>query len=148
MKKLSLLLVSLLVVILSFGVVGCSNTGYGALKTAFEKEKFKESKEVSSYFAQIEQEVGESSVKLHCFSKGVSYVLIIEFKATDDIVNFIKDTPEILDFIEDVKDNEDVKAYYNALQSAGYVKGSCLVIGYNVAEIFGGKPVQQIVREA
>ena len=159
MKKMTKLLAALLVVVSMLSLVACSSK-YGALKNAFVKEGYSESEEVESWNEKIKNEIkgedGEMVSKVHVFYKKTTsdttigdllsknVVLILEFKATEDMLEFYKESNTAQGAVKDIKESEDAKAFYQALVDAGYANGNCLVlaIGLDTAS------VREIVKKA
>lgn len=149
MKKFATLVSLVLVAILALGMTGCSS--YGSLKKAFEKEGYEESAELEGYNDKIEAEAGKDdlAVTLHGLKKidGLksTVVLIVEFKATEDMKKFYEDSETVKGFVKDVSSNEDVKEWHKAMEDAGYAKGNCLVFTINPLSL---NEVTNIVKNA
>ena len=58
-------------------------------------------------------------------------VLIVEFKATEDMNKFYENSETVKGLVKDVAKNEDVKEWQKAMENAGYAKGNCLVFSIN-----------------
>ena len=135
MKKLSVIVSVLLAVVLAFGLVGCSS--YGTLKKAFEKAGYEEVTELESVAETIKEEAKKNDivVTLHGIKKvkGLTsdLVLIVEFKATEDMKKFYENSETVKGIVKDVAKNEDVKEWQKAMENAGYAKGNCLVFSIN-----------------
>lgn len=143
MKKMTKLMAILLIVVSALSLVACSSK-YGALKSAFEKAGYTESEDVEYWNNKIATETkgedGELVTNVHVFYKKVSgsttisdlfksnVILVLEFKATDDMLEFYKESNTMQGAVKDLQENEDAKAFYNSLVEAGYAKGNCLVI--------------------
>lgn len=140
MKRIvSLLLSVVLLVGCVFTLVSCGNA-YPKLKKAFEKEGYKVNETLDSITNDLKTELERENfvVEIHLLSKNlISNVVIIEFKTTEDLVNAYKDSKTMQGFVKDVKDNEDVKEMYKALEDAGYVKENCICVplSLNVNEV-------------
>lgn len=138
MKRFSKLIAMLLVIVSALSLAACSSK-YGALKKAFEKEGYTESEQVETWTKNIKDELkgedGEMVTNIHVFTKkaGLSsdVVLILEFKATDDMLEFYKESNTFQGAVKDLKENEDAKAFYDTLVKAGYANGNCLVFSVN-----------------
>jgi len=149
MKKFAMIVSILLVAVLSVAMVGCSS--YGSLKKAFEKEGYEEVTELEEYAESVKKEAEKDDleVTLHAMKKvdGLksTLVLIVEFKATEDMKKFYEDSETVKGFVKDVTDNEDVKAWQEAMENAGYAKGNCLVFTVNPLSI---NDVTNIVKNA
>ena len=149
MKKFAMIVSILLVAVLSVAMVGCSM--YGSLKKAFEKEGYEEVTELEDVAKKEKEEAKKDNleVNLHAMKKvdGLksTLVLIVEFKATEDMKKFYEDSETVKGFVKDVSDNEDVKAWQEAMENAGYAKGNCLVFTVNPLSI---NDVTNIVKNA
>lgn len=139
----------LLVAVLSVAMVGCSM--YGSLKKAFEKEGYEEVTELEDVAENVKKEAKKDDleVNLHAMKKNdglkSTLVLIVEFKATEDMKKFYEDSETVKGFVKDVSNNEDVKAWQEAMENAGYAKGNCLVFTVNPLSI---NEVTNIVKNA
>ena len=153
MKKLTKLTALLLIVVSLLTVAACSSS-YGKLKKAFEAEGYAEVQEMESITAsmkeKLEQEADDKiAIEFHVMQKAttglinLSYVFVIEFNATDDLVEYIKGSETAQGFVKDVANDENVKAFYNSLVEAGYANGNCLVFSLTDSE-----EVKDIVRNA
>lgn len=149
MKKFAMIVSILLVAVLSVAMVGCSM--YGSLKKAFEKEGYEEVTELEDVAENVKKEAKKDDleVNLHAMKKNdglkSTLVLIVEFKATEDMKKFYEDSETVKGFVKDVSNNEDVKAWQEAMENAGYAKGNCLVFTVNPLSI---NEVTNIVKNA
>lgn len=138
MKRFSKLIAMLLVIISALSLAACSSK-YGALKKAFEKEGYTESEKVETWSETIKSELkgedGEMVTNVHVLTKDLTVVLVLEFKATDDMLEFYKESNTFQGAVKDLKENEDAKAFYNSLVEAGYANGNCLVFTPNHLKI-------------
>lgn len=129
-KTLRIVSIVLVAVMLVLALVSCSK--YPALQKAFEEKGYKVNEKLEGKTETIQKELEEENlaVTLHLLTKenGFTSVLIIEFKSTQDMVKAYEDSKTVKGFVEDVKDNEDVQAMYNALKEAGYANGNCLCL--------------------
>lgn len=159
MKKMTKIMAALLVVVSMLSLVACSSK-YGALKKAFEKEGYTESEQVETWSEKIKNELkgkdGEMVTNVHVFYKKTTtdttigdllsknVVLILEFKATEDMLEFYKESNTAQGAVKDIQNSEDAKAFYQSLVDAGYANGNCLVlaIGLDTAS------VREIVKKA
>ena len=136
MKNLSrVLALVLLVAAMATLLVSCNK--YPSLKKAFEKEGYKENTTLESVSEKIKEELekDELTVNLHLLTKesnGITSVLIIEFKATEDMKKAYDDSNTIKGLVKDVSENEDAQAFAEALENAGYAKGNCLAVPLSV----------------
>ena len=152
MKKMTKLMAILLVVVSALSLVACSK--YGALKSTFEKNGYTESQDVESWNKRITAEIKGDEDKdmvttVHVFYKKTdkdttigdlltrNVILVLEFKATDDMLEFYNESATAQGAVKDIQKSEDAKAFYNALVEAGYANGNCLVlaIGLDTASV-------------
>lgn len=141
MKKVSIVTTLLLVLAMAMGLAACSS--YGAVKKAFEKEGYAESKTVEDLSKNFIDALGKEdfAVNTHAMSKVdglvVKAALIIEFKATEDMKKFYDDNKIVRDAVENVTSDENAKNFQKNLENAGFAKGNCLVIPltHHVSEI-------------
>lgn len=132
MKKLTKLMALLLVVVSLIGITACSSS-YGKIKKAFENEGYTVVEEMESLTdamkENLEKEASDDmAIEVHIMTKALSSaVFIIEFKATDELVEYVQGSETIQGIIKDIASNEDVQAFYDALVDAGYANGNCLV---------------------
>lgn len=132
MKKL--VQIMSLVLLVAFAVTCLASCNkYPALKKAFEKEGYKENETLESTATKIKEEMekDELAVNIHMLTKesnGITSVLIVEFKSTEDMKKAYDDSATIQGLVKDISSNEDVKAFAEALENAGYAKGNCLAI--------------------
>lgn len=138
MKRFSKLIAMLLVIVSALSLAACSSK-YGALKKAFEKEGYTESEKVETWSETIKGELkgedGEMVTNIHVLTKDLTIVLVLEFKATDDMLEFYKESNTFQGVVKDLNKNEDAKAFYNSLVEAGYANGNCLVFTPNPSKI-------------
>ncbi|MBQ7407779.1 MAG: hypothetical protein IJW13_00675 [Clostridia bacterium] len=148
MKKLSKIIVLVLVVAAAVNMVACST--YGKLQKAFTEAGYTEQTELDAVTNNIKSELGKSeedslAIELHLFTKGLTSALIVEFKATDDMLEFYKNSETAQGLVKDVSENEDAKAFYNSLVEAGYANGNCLVVPIS---LFYADEIKNIVKNA
>ncbi len=153
MKKLTKL-TSLLLIVVSLLTVAACTSSYGKLKKAFQAEGYVVVEEMESLTAsmkeKLEQEADDKfAIEFHVMQKAetglinLSYVFILEFNATDDLVEFIKGSETAQGMVKDVANDENVKAFYNSLVEAGYANGNCLVFS-----LTDSSSVKDIVKNA
>lgn len=134
MKKIVALFSILMVAVCTFCLTACSS--YGSLKKAFEKAGYVELElsDAEKENTQKNYEDQDYAIEFHILGqegtiiKVVPQVLVLEFKSTEEIKNYIKDNNTAQGLIKDLAENEDIKAVYDKLTEAGYVKGNCLII--------------------
>jgi hypothetical protein len=135
MKKLVQLTSLLLILLLTLTAMGCSS--YGKLEKAFLDNGYEIitelEEEAEDIKAELEKE--ELEVTVHGLTKKDGFksdiVLILEFKATDDLVQACKENNTLNGLVKDVQEDEDVQAFYDKLVEKGYAKGNCLVVSFN-----------------
>jgi len=166
MKNLTKLMAMLLVMVTAFSLVACSSK-YGALKKAFEKEGYAEYEDLEYWNKKFAEETnaenGELAFTLHAFYKKSDVpstgtivgtflkqliekkvVLVLEFKATKDMLEFYKESNTMQGVVKDIKENEDAQEFYKALVEAGYANGNCLVFTIGLEN----NSVKEIVKKA
>lgn len=132
MKKL--VQIMSLVLLVAFAVTCLASCNkYPALKKAFEKEGYKENETLENTATKIKEEMekDELVVNIHMLTKesnGLTSVLIVEFKSTEDMKKAYDDSATIQGLVKDISSNEDVQSFAEALENAGYAKGNCLAI--------------------
>ena len=137
MKKVTrIVALAMMLVLCVAALTACSNK-YPQLKSAFEKEGFEENQAVEGTAEQIKKDLekDELEVNVHILTKNEGVrpsVMIIEFKATEDLVKAYKDSNTMQGLVKDVKENEDTQAMYQALVDAGFACGNCLCIPLSV----------------
>lgn len=137
MKKLSKLCAVALLVVMALSLVACGTT-YPKIKSAFENAGYTESKDVEeankSFYSYTGTDGKDVVLTAHALVKdgGISTALILEFKATDDMIQYYKDNKMVRDAVKDVTEDEDAKAFYNALVEKGYANGNCMLVPLTV----------------
>lgn len=132
MKKLSKLCALALLVVMAISLVACGTT-YPAIKTAFENAGYEQSDTLEGlykdYLKYTDKEGKDVALQAHAFKKtGEGTALILEFKATDDMIQYYKDNKLVRDAVKDVTENDDAKAFYNMLVEKGYANGNCMLV--------------------
>ncbi len=135
MKKLSKICALALLIVMSLSLVACVNT-YPNVKKAFEAEGYKQSETVEGLtddFKSVTNNEGkEIAVTVHVFLKGGlitgNKAVILEFKATDDMIDYYKNNEIVRDAVSAVLNDEDAKSFYNSLVEAGYANGNCMLV--------------------
>ncbi len=143
MKKLTKILTLVLVIALSLTMVACSsykkvekalvNIGYETIQQNDTADKMKDESDVA--------------VKMHLLSKGISVVCVFEFKATDDMIEYYKDSNTMQGFMQDVKEDGSAKEFYDDLVEKGLAKGNCLVLCLSLNP-FEAKTVADAIKNA
>ena len=150
MKKI-VKITSLLLVVTTLCLFAMACSSYGKLEKAFLDNGYEIVEEIDndSQALKAELEKDELAVTVHGFKKtGLltgDLVLVIEFKATDDLVKACKENNTLKGAIQDIKEDEDVKAAYDKLVEEGYAKGNCLVFSFNPLNM---SAVKTIVKNA
>ena len=146
MKKKGLLF-SCIVLAVSMLLVFCGCSSYGGVKSAFEKEGYKET-EVSETVKKLYENLEEYKqiskvVKLHILQKEstgegldsfnmFNVAVIAEFNSTEEMEEALKSHVTA----------EDAKSIYDELQKLDVVSGNCFLLyaapGTKCAEIFKG----------
>lgn len=131
MKKLSKICAIALTLVMALSLVACANT-YPAIKKAFEAEGYTQSEMVegltSDFKAITNNEGKEIAVTAHSLVKGLKVAFILEFKATDDMIDYYKNNEIVRDAVAAVANDEDAKTFYNALVEKGYANGNCMLV--------------------
>ena len=146
MKKLTKILSLILALAMAISLVACANS-YGKIKRAFEKAGYEviETEETANW----EEWTSEYGCKVHYFQKTEGILkqpaIILEFKATDDMLDLYKNNEEVRVFLQDASNNEDAKEFYNSLVEKGYANGNCMVIPLSLT---GYQSVLDIVKNA
>lgn len=128
MKKFAMIVSILLVAVLSVAMVGCST--YGSVKKAFEDAGYKQSETLEGFAKDLTSaaEKDDIAATVHGMVKGVKLVLIVEFKATDDMKTYYENSNTLQGIFKDLSESEDAKSFYESLEKTGCVKGNCLVV--------------------
>lgn len=131
MKKLSKICAIALTLVMALSLVACANT-YPAIKKAFEAEGYKQSEMIegiTSDFKTITNNDGkEIAVTAHALVKDARTAFILEFKATDDMIDYYKNNKMVRDAVAAVANDEDAKSFYNSLVEAGFANGNCMLV--------------------
>ncbi len=136
MKKLFKLTSLLLLVTMLFNLVACSS--FGKISKALEDVGYAQiqNEEESSDVANDAKE-DESVTKVYVFTNAESLslldgykltlVTVIEFNATEDLVEYFKDNNTLQGIVEDIKEDGSAEEIYNELKEAGLACGNCLI---------------------
>lgn len=136
MKKLFKLGTLLLVFTLLFNLVACSS--FGKISKALEDVGYAqiENEEESNDVANDAKE-DESVTKVYMFTNAeslsaleaykITLVTVIEFNATEDLVEYFKDNNTLQGIVEDIKEDGTAEEIYNELKKAGLACGNCLI---------------------
>ena len=129
MKKFTKILALVLVACMAVCMMACST--YGKVEKAFTNEGYTVCETSQNNSAeQIEKdcEDNDTAVTVHLLYKGITFVMVLEFKATDDMIEFYQDSNTAQGFIKDVQEDGTAKEFYDSLVEKGYANGNCLVI--------------------
>ena len=145
MKKAIKLLALLLTFILTLNVAACSS--YNAVKTALEGAGYTIVENGKNDFAQ-EAEEDERVANIYVFTNGESLsalelyklttVAVIEFKATEDLVEYFKESNTIQGIVADVKEDGTADEIYAQLKELGVARNNCIIlpIGLDSENVF------------
>lgn len=126
MKKLiKVLAVALVGALAVLSLAACGSSTYGKIKSAFEKEGYKESEDFKSIMAPIEKQLEDAdlSVTIHILGKDITKVaMILEFKSSKELD-------------KQLSDNETLKGMIKDAQKSNLVNGNCLLIPTLSSEI-------------
>lgn len=137
MKKVAKILVLVLTLVLSLTMVACSSykkvekalvdIGYAVIESDTTAENMKEESDVAVKMHILSN---KDSIKFTETLK-LNIVIVLEFKATDDMIEYYKDSDTMQGLVQDVKDDGSAKEFYDSLVEKGLAKGNCLVISTN-----------------
>ena len=126
MKKFTKLLSLLLVFALAFSIVACSS--YGKVEKALKDIGYTV---VENSDKAKQYEDNENVTNIHVLEKasllGKQYVIVLEFKSTEKLVEFFNSNEDIKDLVSDIASDEDVKAMHAKLEEFGLACDNCLV---------------------
>ena len=135
LKSLSLILVVALTLVF---LAACST--FDDVKTALEEIGYTELTEKNEDAEQMEEET-DVAVEAHVFSNQnslpvaeaykINFVIVYEFNATEDMIEFYKDSETMQGFIKDVQEAGRAEQFYKDLVEKGYANGNCLVLSTN-----------------
>ncbi len=147
-KALLLALTAILLVGCVFSLASCQKKSvYPKLEKAFIEEDFELVEELDTVTDKIKSELEKEElvIELHLLVRkellDPGTALIIEFKTTDELVEAYEDSATLRGFVQDVKEDEDAQAFYDALVEHGYAAGNCLIV-----PIINGDDVRDIVK--
>ncbi len=151
MKKLLKVLALSLVLVIAFTLTACANSfpklekalnkaGYATIETSSEGEDMQEESEIPvtpHYFSNKDSISVSEILKL-------TTVIVYEFKSTDDMIEFYKDSDTMQGLIKDIEEDGSAKDFYDSLVEKGLAKGNCLIIAIGL----DATNVANIVKEA
>ena len=129
MKKFSKILAFVLVVCMAVCMMACST--YGKVEKAFINEGYTVcGTENNSTAESMEKDCEDNdiAVKVHLLRKDFHFVMIFEFNATDDMIEFYKESNTAQGIMKDIEEDVSAKEFYNMLVEKGYANGNCLVL--------------------
>ena len=138
MKKLLMTITSIaLLLTLSLSLVACSS--FGKVEKALEGIGY--ARIQNSDEADDIKEESDVAITMHIFSNKDSLslteiakrntVLVLEFKTTDEMLEYYKDSATLRGILSDIKEDGSAKEFYDSLVEKGYANGNCLVISSN-----------------
>ena len=131
MKKFTKLLSLLLVFALALSVVACSS--YGKVEKALEDIGYTV---VENSDKEEQYKDDENVTNVHVFEKstllGKEYVIVLEFKSTEKLVEYFNESDTLKGFVSDLSKDEDVKAIHAKLEESGLVCENCLVFSLSL----------------
>ena len=81
----------------------------------------------------------ERVANVHVLSNNtkLTVVIVIEFRATDELVDYFKESNTLKGLVKDIKEDGTVDEIYNALKTAGLVHKNCIVapIGFDAENV-------------
>jgi hypothetical protein len=131
MKKI-VKITSLLLVVTTLCLFAMACSSYGKLEKAFLNEGFTVSETMQGLAEDLKTELEkkELEITIHGFTKSstAALVFVFEFKATDDMLEFYKDSDTLQGLLKDIEEEGSAKEFYNELKDKGFAKGNCLII--------------------
>ncbi len=133
MKKVLLIAI---VLVLAFSFVACGSS-YGKIKSAFEKEGYKESEKLESFMSSIKDSLEEDELAvtvhyLYKLSEGGG-AFIVEFNSTNDIKKALNENEALKEKVEEYASSEEAQELYDKAKDAGIVNGNCVCIPFGLA---------------
>lgn len=138
MKKFTKALTVLLIVLATATLVACNT--FGKVQKALEEIGYK-AVETSNDTAEDMENESEVAVTVHLFSNAdsisvaeiakINTVIVFEFKATKDMIEFYKDSDTMQGLLKDIREEGSAEEFYNKLVEEGYANGNCLVMSVN-----------------
>ena len=130
MKKIVKITSLLLVLTLSLFAIACSS--YGKVEKAFLDNGYSLAQEINDTSKAIKEDVEglEIEAKYYNFIKSglANEVLVIEFKAKDDLVKASRNLSSINLQLSGIDTKAETDDLYDSLVDAGYANGNCLAI--------------------
>ena len=141
MTRLSKFFAVLLTSLLCVSLVACSS--FNLVKTTLEEVGYQvvQNEEDGDDRADTIQEESEVAVTCYMFTNAdsitltqlhkLNIVIVFEFKATDEMIEFYEDSETLQGLLQDIKDDGTAEEFYNDLVAKGYAKGNCLIFSTN-----------------
>ena len=137
MKKLIRTISLILIFALALSLTACSSygkvekalkgIGYAVVENSSESENYTKDTEIP-----VTAHILTNKDSLEGIEKAkTNVVVVLEFNATEDLVNFYKESNAFQGLIEDAKEDGTIEEIYNALAENGFVNGNCFVISTN-----------------
>lgn len=134
MKKTIKILSLILVFVLCFSMMACASfgsvekklkdLGYIEISTNDKGEQMQEESEIPvtpHFFSNKDSLALTEAYKL-------TTVIVFEFKSTDDMIEFYKDSDTLQGLLKDIEEEGSAKEFYNELRDKGFAKGNCLIV--------------------
>ena len=136
MKKLTKLLSLLMIFVLALSFIGCSS--YGKVEKVLKDDGYTLVETEDNAKKQYENVDGV--VNVHIFTKSetilfapITYsVAVIEFKTTEKMIEFFNENESLKILVQDIANDDDVKAIHAKLETAGLACDNCLIISSDV----------------
>ena len=135
MKKLVKLSALLIAITMLFTLTACSY--FNEVKTTLEEAGYQIVQNEENNVTQ-EAEEDERVTNLHVFTNGNSLtalesyklttVVVIEFKATKELVEYYKESDTLQGAVTDIKEDGTAEEIYNQLKSAGFAHRNCIIV--------------------
>ena len=144
MKKLLKLSTLLLTLVLLFNFAACSS--FGKVEKALKGAGYAKI-EIEENDVYNEAKDDERVTNVHLFSNKdslsgielakLTIVVVIEFRATDELVDYFKESDTLKGLVKDIKEDGTADEIYNALKTAGLVHENCIVapLGLDVINV-------------
>ena len=136
MKKLLKLSTLLLSLVLLFNFAACSS--YGKVEKALKDIGY-EVVDTEENDLSKDAKNDERVANVHVLSNNtkLTVVIVIEFRATDELVDYFKESNTLKGLVKDIKEDGTVDEIYNALKTAGLVHKNCIVapIGFDAENV-------------
>ena len=139
MKKITKLITLFVLICACLAMSACSS--YNKVEKALEEIGYV-AVETTNENAEKMEEESEVAVTTHLFSnkdslEGLGFaklnvVIVLEFKATDDMKEFYEESATLQGLVQDVKEDGSAQEFYDDLVEKGFAKGNCLIISTNI----------------